>query len=310
MLWPLNFKFTLTSDFLIERAQSGSCLFSLQSMTLLVYSKRMAIARRLGQIFSTSRTRAIKRGLFVILVLLLLRRFLLQGYMPNSWSYWQDGGIHILVLVFVILMVKSVLRRLKGTTSTTLPTEVIVEQMVQSPMSSAQGLNGCVRFNGQVIEIDRESVVKPKWQSAGSGTKTIRLESLSAVQLRLPEPTIFSGSWAAKGFIEFSFSGGAESKAMGPWGWGKKNRRGWQVMMNSRNENAVIFTRKQEQDFVELKKSVNNVLLGGKSNSNQNLETRPSDRYGDLARVKELLDSGALTNEEFEREKSRILGAI
>ncbi len=38
-------------------------------------------------------------------------------------------------------------------------------------------------------------------------------------------------------------------------------------------------------------------------------EEAPADTYGDLMKLKELLDAGALTQEEFDAEKQKVLGS-
>jgi hypothetical protein len=105
----------------------------------------------------------------------------------------------------------------------------------------AKGHNGTVYFDGRSIRIVREGFLARA--SVGKGEKRIPLHSVTGVQWK--EPGIM-----ANGFIAFTIPGGNE----------KNSRFGSATMDATKDENAVIVTRKQKAAFVELREAIERAM--------------------------------------------------
>ncbi|WP_448222463.1 DUF4429 domain-containing protein [Gordonia iterans] len=101
----------------------------------------------------------------------------------------------------------------------------------------AKGYNGTVEFDGRAVVIRREGAIAR--MSQGSGTKMIPLSSITAVQWKQP-------GRVTNGYIEFTVPGGREVRG---------------TSKNASNENAVIVTRKQAEDFLALRAAVESAIL-------------------------------------------------
>jgi hypothetical protein len=170
----------------------------------------------------------------------------------------------------------------------------------------AVGHNGTVILDSPWIIIDRSRHAKGPWFARGgayhTGSKKFLITAVSAVQLKIPK-----GNYTANrfGFIEFSFAGGSETTGLS-FGWSPGTR---QVSANLRNENAVTFEPDQLEAFVALEEAIQAALaeLGRQKNS----EPRASDETGsvsdDLDKLADLLSKGLLTQEEFQKAKTKLL---
>jgi hypothetical protein len=118
------------------------------------------------------------------------------------------------------------------------------------------------------------------------GEKTIPYSGISAVQLKKPGLT--------NGYIQFTVIGGNESK------------RG--VFAATKDENTVMFSGiNTYKEMITLKKIVERKIseLHIPTSSTQ-LESESG--FSKIKELKELFDSGALTEEEFTSKKKQILG--
>lgn len=102
---------------------------------------------------------------------------------------------------------------------------------------AAQGRNGQVSFDGKTVTITREGFAARV--SHGRGEKSIPLRQIAAVQMK---PV----SLMTTGFIQFTVPGEISSKV-------QKGGRGLDA---ASDENAVLFLKKQEPDFVALRDAV------------------------------------------------------
>lgn len=106
---------------------------------------------------------------------------------------------------------------------------------------TATGYNGTVTLNNGMVTITRTGFVARTL--IGSGAKAIPVSRVSAVQF-VPARVGF------RGFIEFTLAGGIEQRAT----FGKRTRAA------AHNENAVLFSRRQQTQFELLADAVNNAL--------------------------------------------------
>jgi hypothetical protein len=109
--------------------------------------------------------------------------------------------------------------------------------------NEARGRNGQVAFDGRAITIRREGFVARSVH--GANEKTIPLQHVSAVQFKPASPLTL-------GFIQFSIPGEQS-----------KSRRGNRsIKAAGRDENAVVFTAKQQPDFDTLRSEIERALIG------------------------------------------------
>lgn len=129
-----------------------------------------------------------------------------------------------------------------------------------------------------------------RWTSKGvlnyltqgsKGEKSIPIKRITAIQIKQPRLTA--------GYIQFAYSGSSESKGG--------------VLDAARDENTITFSSKKElAQAKELK-----ALIESLRNESSERTTTSSDA-DDILRFKELLDAGAITEEEFDEKKKQILG--
>ena len=118
-----------------------------------------------------------------------------------------------------------------------------------------------------------------------TGTKQLPFTSMTAVQ--------FKPAGMLSGYIQFTLLGGNEAKGG--------------VFQAAGDENTIMFTKKDQDEANRLKQ-----LVEGKIREAQAGKTSPTQTVKSVAEqireFKELLDLGAITQEEFDLKKSQLLG--
>jgi len=116
-----------------------------------------------------------------------------------------------------------------------------------------------------------------------TGNKEILITHISSIDFK-------NASVFFRGYIRFAFLGGQESKGG--------------LSRGAHDENTVIFDNGRQTEFEsfrdELQKRINN--------PKPNLIQPVASGLGDLEKLAELRDKGILTQEEFQKKKSQILG--
>ncbi len=118
-----------------------------------------------------------------------------------------------------------------------------------------------------------------------TGTKQLPFTSMTAVQ--------FKPAGMLSGYIQFTVLGGNEAKGG--------------VFQAAGDENTIMFTKKEQDEANRLKQLVegkNRETQAGKTSSTQPLKSAAEQ----IREFKELLDMGAITQEEFDQKKSQLLG--
>jgi hypothetical protein len=144
----------------------------------------------------------------------------------------------------------------------------------------AKGYNGQLIVRERTIVINRKAVVG-FLSHPTSGEKEIQIGSIHAVQVKKPGLTV--------GFIQFSVSGGVES------------RRG--VMDATRDENTVTF-RSNYEAFAKAKQLVEQRMAELRAPS----RAPEASAMDELAKLAELHRNGVVTDEEFAQKKKQLLG--
>lgn len=151
-------------------------------------------------------------------------------------------------------------------------------------MFEAAGFNGTARFDGRMLTITRNRVGR---MTLGKGEKHIPLVSITAVQWK-PAGGMISG------FIQFGVAGSVEGRS----------EFGRQTKDAKQDENAVVFNRKQQPVFEQLRDMVNEAITARSEGTQRPAAVSVAD---ELQKLAGLLRSGVLTVPEFEQQKARLL---
>lgn len=151
-----------------------------------------------------------------------------------------------------------------------------------------KGRGGEIEFDGHFITIRHTGALGR--MSVGKGDKRIPITSITAVQIK-PAGAMVNG------YIQFTLPGGNEKKA----GFGK------QTMDAAGDENSVIFTKNQEQDFLELRDAIEKAMISRSGPQVIVTAAAGPSKLDQLKQIGELRDAGVLTPEEFEIEKTKIM---
>ena len=151
----------------------------------------------------------------------------------------------------------------------------------------ATGTNGAVTlYQGKVV-ISRPKGLSTALLHGFKGDKELRLAKITSVQLREP------GAITA-GYLQFEVGGGITS-----------TRGLWEA---TSDENTVVFAKAQLNSFLEFKAAVDAALDGAERPSTPAPTAPAASAVEQIRQWKDLLDSGAITADEYEAQKRKILG--
>ncbi|WP_433363991.1 DUF4429 domain-containing protein [Streptosporangium sp. CA-115845] len=146
-------------------------------------------------------------------------------------------------------------------------------------------LGGWVEFDGQFVTIGHSGVSR---MVAGGGTKRVHVTDIGAIQLK-------PAGLLTNGFIQFAISGSPELRS----------RVGHRTMEAGRDENSVIFTRKHQPHFEALAHAIDQAKAAIRMPPPS---PQQSDVASQLATMWRLVEQRAMTRDEFEAQKARLLG--
>jgi hypothetical protein len=144
----------------------------------------------------------------------------------------------------------------------------------------AKGHNGQIRIAGDWLTIERKGLGRI---GHSKGDRRIPLGTITAVQVR-PAGAL------ANGFIRFSVPGSVAARG------GLTNA--------SQDENAVIFTKKQTDDFDAVRRRVEDYITRRSAPASV---TAAPDIPSQLKQLADLRDAGVLTDAEFDSKKKDLL---
>lgn len=151
------------------------------------------------------------------------------------------------------------------------------------------GVNGQITLSNNRITIARRGAMGFLTQGF-KGDKEILISQISSIQYK-------QASKFTRGFIQFAFTGGQESKG---------------GLFNSvQDENSVLFDQKQQPAFDELKRRIDEIRDSANSSvATPTLTTVPSPAFGldELERLASFRERGIITDAEFEAKKKEMLG--
>jgi hypothetical protein len=153
-----------------------------------------------------------------------------------------------------------------------------------------KGHNGTVEWDGDFVTIKRTGFLARA--SVGKGEKRIPVSSITAVQWK-PAGALVNG------FIQFTLGGGNEARS----------RFGAQTTDAAKDENSVLFMKKQMAEFQALRDEIEQAIAQRGRTAPQPVSAAP-DHLGQLRQLGELRDAGVLSDEEFAAKKAEILGRL
>ncbi len=156
-------------------------------------------------------------------------------------------------------------------------------------MIEARGHNGHVAFDGDYVHIQRKGFLARA--TAGKGDKRIPITSITAVQWKP------AGAFV-NGFLQFTIPGGTEGRS----------RPGASTVDASKDENSVIFTRKQQPAFEALRATVEDAVVASLQTAGP-VAAAPSipEQIQQLAGLR---DQGLITPDEYEAKKAELLARL
>jgi hypothetical protein len=151
-------------------------------------------------------------------------------------------------------------------------------------MIEAAGTGGQLAFDGQYVTITRNGFLARA--THGRGDKKIPITAISAVQ--------WKPAGITNGFLQLSI-GGADRQAA----------KGGRTMNAAKDENSVVFTKKQQPAFEQLRTALEQAIAERHAPAAPAPATSVAD---ELAKLAELHQQGILTDQEFAAQKQRLLG--
>ena len=145
----------------------------------------------------------------------------------------------------------------------------------------AKGTNGQIEFDGDRIKIIRKGLIALGTQGI-KGDKVIPVSNIISVQFKIPGK-LFNG------YIQFATASGENSKSM---------------MSATSDENSVFFEKKQLESFETIRNAVEAAIT---SQSSAQGSTNFLSTADEILKLKQLLDQGILTEEEFKQAKKNLL---
>ena len=148
-----------------------------------------------------------------------------------------------------------------------------------------EGLSGQIELYKDKIIIKREGFIPKIGHGFTKGDKTIYLNHITGIQLRL-------AGFFIPGYFQFTLPGGIEST---------------KGFMDARlDENSVTFDRPEQNDSAkQLKQKIEELIQKSRQSTNQIVQVSSAD---ELRKFKQLLDEGIITKDEFDRKKKELLG--
>jgi Domain of unknown function (DUF4429)/Protein of unknown function (DUF2510)/Short C-terminal domain len=156
------------------------------------------------------------------------------------------------------------------------------------PATEVKGHNGTIILDADFLTIRRTGFLARA--SIGKGEKRIPIASITAIQWK-PAAAVMNG------FIQFTLGGGNEGRS----------RFGHQTADAAKDENTVIFVKRQMPRFQQLRDEIEGVIAErGRPAS----YPAPADPMAQLKQLAELRDAGVVTEDEFAVKKASILAQV
>lgn len=147
-----------------------------------------------------------------------------------------------------------------------------------------KGVNGQIEFDGGSVTIVRKGAMALMSQGL-KGDKRIPVGAITSVQFK-------DANMLTNGYIQFA-TGAGES--------------GGGILAAGSDENSVVFKASQKSEFTELRTAIEAAMTASRQVNSQPQAESPLDG---IKKLKELLDLGAISQDEFESEKTKLMGQL
>lgn len=154
-------------------------------------------------------------------------------------------------------------------------------------MNEVSGQGGQIQFDGQYVTITRKGFLARA--TVGKGEKRLHVSQIAAVQWKAAGPLV-------NGFIQFTMPGGNE----------RRSAFGSQTSAAAKDENSVVFTKKQQPEFEKLRAAIDAAVAA--QHAPQAPATGASSLADELTKLDALRQQGILSDAEFAEQKARLLG--
>lgn len=146
-----------------------------------------------------------------------------------------------------------------------------------------------ISFDGRAVTITRPGGFMATHRK---GQKQFPVSAIAGIQFKEPGMTV--------GFIQFTFGGEME-----------RRRTGGTATDAVRDENAVVFNKRQLAEFVALRDAIQAAMTGPRLDHLPPPAMQPASAPSvadELTKLAGLRDAGVLTQDEFDAAKRRLLG--
>jgi hypothetical protein len=149
-----------------------------------------------------------------------------------------------------------------------------------------KGMNGQIEIDDNWLTIKRKGGFALVTQGL-KGDKRISIATISSVQFK-------SATSLTNGYIQFATSSG-------------ENAGG--ILSAGTDENSVIFQKKHQTEFEKLRDLIESKVVARANNSGAVTNIVQSDLADQILKLSALVDQGILTQDEFQAQKQKLLGA-
>ena len=151
-------------------------------------------------------------------------------------------------------------------------------------ISIAKGRNGSIELYQDKVTIKRKGALAFLTQGL-KGDKDIRLTQVSAVQFK-------NAGIMTSGYLQLTVTGGNESRGG--------------LFAGVNDENTVMFLKKNQPEFIKIKKDIESKL--SLIDSAQTVNAGTTSNLDELEKLASLRDKDIITEDEFNLKKKQLLG--
>jgi hypothetical protein len=144
-----------------------------------------------------------------------------------------------------------------------------------------KGMNGQLSLEGDFVVITRKGLLGTY---SRLGDAKIPVDKISYIQMKKPSLT--------NGYVNFVMPGSSEVKNIEEAG---------------KDQNCVILNPGQYKKFLPLKDEIES-KMNSASKAAPNVTVQAASGADEILKLKQLLDAGILTQEEFDKKKAQLLG--